>query len=77
MKGVIAKTTGMSDDAEGFGHGSVLASALRLDHPLTLGIGGIGCDIVSEGASAHGDVRRLTPGIVAWAAELTPGTPLR
>ena len=24
MKGVIAKTTGMSDDAEGFGHGSVL-----------------------------------------------------
>ena len=27
--------------------------------------------------SAHGDVRRLTPGIVAWAAELTPGTPLR
>ena len=77
MKGVIAKTTGMSDDAEGFGHGSVLASAQRLDHPITLGIGGIGCDIVSWGASAHGDVRRLTPGIVAWAAELTPGTPLR
>ena len=77
MKGVIAKTTGMSDDAEGFGQGSVLASALRLDHPLTLGIGGIGCDTASEGASAYGDVRRLTPGIVAWAAELTPGTPLR
>ena len=67
----------MSDDAEGFAQGSVRASAQRLDHPLTLGIGGIGCDIVSEGASAHGDVSRLTPGIVAWAAELTPGTPLR
>ena len=49
MKGVIAKTTGMSDDAEGFGHGSVLTSALRLDHPLTLGIGGIGCDIAPKG----------------------------
>ena len=33
--------------------------------------------IVSEGALAYGDVSRLTPGIVAWAAELTPGTPLR
>ena len=42
----------MSDDAEGFAHGSVLASALRLDHPLTLGIGGIGCDIVSGGAES-------------------------
>ena len=68
----------MSDDAEGFGHGSVNpASAATTGYPLTLGIGGIGCDIVSEGASAHGDVSRLTPGIVAWAAELTPGTPLR
>ena len=64
----------MTDDAEWFGKGSVRASAQRLDHPLTLGISGIGCDIVSEGASAHGDVSRLTPGIVAWAAELTPGT---
>ena len=45
--------------------------------PLTLGIGGIGCDIVSGGALAHGDVSGLTPGIVAWAAELTPGHPLR
>ena len=45
----------MSDDAEGFGYGSVLASALRLDHPSTLGISGIGFDIVSGGASANGD----------------------
>ena len=67
----------MSNHAEGFAHGSVLASALRLDHPFMLSIGGIGCDIVSEGAPAYGDVSRLTPGIVAWAAELTPGTPLR
>ena len=29
-----------------------MASALRLDHPITLGIGGIGCDIVSEGAES-------------------------
>ena len=57
-------------DAEGFGYGSVLALALRLDHPSTLGIGNIGCDIASKGVSAHGDVSRLTPGIVAWAAEL-------
>ena len=42
-------------DEEGFGQGFVLASALRLDQPLRLGIGGIGCDMVSEGASAHGD----------------------
>ena len=66
----------MFNDAEGFGYGSVRASVQRLDHPLTLGIGGIGCDIASEGASME-IVSRLTPGIVAWAAELTPGTPLR
>ena len=51
----------MSDDAEGFGHGSVLASALRLDHPLTLGIGGIGCDIASGGAEP------------AWPMEMLEG----
>ena len=45
----------MSDDAEKLVQGSDLASAQRLDHPLTLGIGGIGCDTVSEGASAYGD----------------------
>ena len=74
MKGVIAKTTGMSDDAEGFGHGSVLASALRLDHPSTLGIGGIGYHIVSGGASARGDVSRISPGIGRgqWSLPLTP-----
>ena len=66
-----------SGNKQGFGYGSVLASVKRLDHPSTLGIGGIGCDTAPGGASAHGDVRRLTPGIVAWAAELTPGTPLR
>ena len=42
----------MTDEAEGFVQGSVLASAQRLDHPLTLGIGGIGCDIASEGAES-------------------------
>ena len=78
MKGVIAKTTGCPMTRKGSGMGlSIRPRPQRLDHPLTLGIGGIGCDIASEGASAHGDVRRLTPGIVAWAAELTPGTPLR
>ena len=45
----------MSDDAEGLAKGSVLASALRLDHPSTLGIGGTGYNTVSEGASTHGD----------------------
>ena len=45
----------ISDDAEGLAQGSVLASALRLDHPFTLGIGGIGCDTASGGASARGD----------------------
>ena len=78
MKGVIAKTAGCPMTRKGSGMGlSIRPRPQRLDHPLTLGIGGIGCDIASEGASAHGDVRRLTPGIVAWAAELTPGTPLR
>ena len=78
MKGVIAKTTGCPMTRKGSGMGlSIRPRPQRLDHPSTLGIGGIGCDIVSEGASAHGDVSRLTPGIVAWAAELTPGTPLR
>ena len=77
-KGVIAKTTGCPMTRKGSGRGlSIRLRPQRLDHPLTLGIGGIGCDIASGGASAHGDVRRLTPGIVAWAAELTPGTPLR
>ena len=53
MKGVIAKTTGCPMTREGSGIGLTGASAQRLDHPLTLGIGGIGCDIVSEGASAY------------------------
>ena len=77
MKGVIAKTTGCPMTRKGSRRGLSGASAQRLDHPLTLGIGGMGCDIVSEGASAHGHVSRLTPGIVSWAAELTPGTSLR
>ena len=77
MKCAIAKTTGWLMTREGSRMGLSGASAQRLDHPLTLGIGGIGCDTASGGASAHGDVSRLTPGIVAWAAELTPGTPLR
>ena len=51
MKGVIAKTTGCSMMRKGSGMG--LSGAQRLDHPLTLGIGGIGCDIVSGGAPAH------------------------
>ena len=69
MKGVIAKTTGcpMKGSRRGL---SIRLRPQRLDHPSTLGIG-------AEGASAYGDVSRLTPGIVAWAAELTPGTPLR
>ena len=76
MKGVIAKTTGcpMKGSRRGL---SIRLRPQRLDHPLTLGIGGIGCDTASEGAPVHGDVSRLTLGIVAWAAELTPGTPLR
>ena len=78
MKGVIAKTTECPMTRKGSRMGlSNRPRPQRLDHPLTLGIGGIGCDIASEGALAYGDVRRLTPGIVAWAAELTPGTPLR
>ena len=78
MKGVIAKTTECPMMRKGSRRGlSVRLRPQRLDHPSTLGIGGIGCDTASGGASAHGDVRRLTPGIVAWAAELTPGTPLR
>ena len=81
MKGVIAKTTECPMTRKGSGMGlSIRLRPRRLDHPLTLGIGGIGCDIASgvgRVRSAHGDVRRLTPGIVAWAAELTPGTPLR
>ena len=55
MKGVIAKTTGCPMTRKGSGKGSVLASAQRRDHPSTLGIGGIGCDIASGWASAHGN----------------------
>ena len=53
----------MSYDAEGFGDGSVLASALRLDYPSTLGIGGIGCNTVSKGALPVEIVSRYSPGI--------------
>ena len=46
----------MSDDAEGFGQGSVNpASAATTGSFLYASFGGIGCDIVSEGASARGD----------------------
>ena len=56
MKGVIAKTTECSMMRKGSRMGLSGASAQRLDHSLTLGIGGIGCDIASKGASAYGDV---------------------
>ena len=50
MKGVIAKTTGCPMTRKGSRRGLSGASAQRLDHPLKLGISGIGCDIVSGGA---------------------------
>ena len=56
MKGVIAKTTECPMTRKGSRRGLSGASAQRLDHSLTLGIGGIGCDIASKGASAYGDV---------------------
>ena len=53
MKGVIAKTTECPMTRKGSGMGlSNRPRPRRLDHPLTLGIGGIGCDIVSEGAES-------------------------
>ena len=54
MKGVIAKTTECPMTRKGW-VGVCQTWTMRLDHPSTLGNGGIGCDIVSEGASAHGD----------------------
>lgn len=46
----------MSYDVEGFGYRVWVcqASAIRLDHPSSLGISSIECDIVSKGALAHG-----------------------
>ena len=56
MKGVIAKTTGCSMMRKGSRMGlSIRLRPQRLDHPLTLGIGGTGCDMASGGASAYGD----------------------
>ena len=53
MKGVIAKTTECPMTRKGSGMGlSNRPRPQRLDHPLTLGIGGIGCDIVSGGAES-------------------------
>ena len=74
MKGVIAKTTGCPMTRKGSRRGLSGASAQRLDHPSTLGIGGIGCNIVSEGASARGDVSRISPGIGRgqWSLPLAP-----
>ena len=53
MKGVIAKTTECPMTRKGSGRGlSIRLRPQRLDHPSTLGIGGIGCDIVSGGAES-------------------------
>ena len=68
-EGMIARTTGCSMMRKGSRRG------LRLDHPLTLGIIGIGCDTSSEGALAHGDVSRLTPGIVRGQLSLPLAPP--
>ena len=73
MKGVIAKTTGMLHDAEGLAQGSVnTALAATTGSSLKLGIGGVGRNTVSEGASARGDVSRISPGIGRGQWSLPP-----
>ena len=73
-KGAITKTAGCPMTRKGSRRGLSGASAQRLDHPSTLGIGGIGCNIVSGGASARGDVSRISPGIGRgqWSLPLAP-----
>ena len=75
MKGGIAKATVCSMMRKGSRMDlSIRLRPQRLDHPSTLGIGGIGRNIVSEGASARGDVSRISPGIGRgqWSLPLAP-----
>ena len=55
LNSALQTTTGCPMMRKGSRRGLSGASAQRLDHPSMLGIGGIGCDIASGGASAHGD----------------------
>jgi len=63
----------------GFMHGSVWLRLQKLDHPTTLGIGGIGCAIASEGVHnvkpCSGRLLVGVPQVAAWVMTHGPAAP--